>query len=746
VVTESRSPGKARSPEHNLPVPLTSLVGRTRELEAIGETLRRTRLVSLTGPGGVGKTRLALALAHGQLAKRSDGVWLVDLASGPATPDVAAETARVLEVGAPRGETDASALRSFLADRDVLLVLDNCEHVVAQCAELALELLSSCATVRVLATSREALGVVGETVWTLEPLERPDAYRLFVERARQRRPEFVPGEKTDDAIGQLCERLDRLPLAIELAAAEVGAMSPLEILAGVEARIGNLGGSGRREPPHHRTVRAAVAWSHQLLDGPEQEAFRSLAVFMGGFDAAAAAAAAHAPLDLIARLVDKSLVVVSETTEGRTRYRLLETVREYAGELLAEAGEVEAARERHFRHFLALAEIGREQWLQTGRQQITNELEDDYENIRAALEWAAESAPCAGLPMLAGTRDLFYKFGQGEGFRLAQLLLERCSARDRHRAEALIAAGQLASATGDLSTAESVLAEARELGRQLAEPVLEASAAWLQGIAGTVSGEPAAGREHLETSRALYSELGIPIGEARALAGLGGSYLFAGELDRARELHEAALAIYVAEDDRWGQGQCHTFLGLISEVATADLSAAASHYRHAVELLRPFRDATLLPVALLGQASVLARRDQEKAARVLAAAYGIRSRVGGEFQPVFRARADRLKADSEAALGDRFAEVWAAGARLGLDDVVALAFGTPKPRPAAPAGLTVRELEVVRLVADGLANKAIAARLHLSVRTVESHVRHALAKLGLENRTQLAGWARERNQ
>jgi predicted ATPase/DNA-binding CsgD family transcriptional regulator len=737
---------RVRSPEHNLPVPLTSLIGRARELEAVGETLRRTRLVSLIGPGGVGKTRLALALAHRQLPKRADGVRLVDLTSAPEEPDVAAEAARVLQLAVPRRAAALGAVRTLLADRDLLLVLDNCEHVVDKCAELATDLLGSCAAVRILATSREPLGVIGETVWTLAPLEPADAYRLFVERARQRRPEFVPAGDAEAAIAEVCERVDRLPLAIELAAARVAVMSLPEIVSSLKASIGDLAGGERLSPPHHRTMRAAVAWSHRLLDESDQQAFRRLAVFVGGFDAAAASAVANVSLDLVARLVDKSVIAVIQTPGGRTRYRLLETVREYAGELLAEAGEVEAARARHFRHFSALAEVGREEWLRTGRPQITNDLQDDYENVRAALEWALATKPCAGLPMLAGTRDLFYKLGQGEGFRLAQLLLERCPTRDRHRVEAQIAAGQLASATGDLPAAKSALAEARELSRQLGEPVLEASASWFQGVTETVSGHPLAGREHLETSRALYHELGIPIGEARALAGLGGSFLFANELDRAKELHEEALGIYVAQDDRWGQGQCHTFLGMIVETTTTDASAATPHYRRAVELLGPFRDTTLLPVALVGQAGVLARRDRERALRVVAAATAIRARAGGEFQPVFRARVEQVKGDAAAELGGRFEEVWAAGARLGLDDAIALAFGTGRPRPAAPAGLSARELEVVGLVADGLANKTIAARLHLSVRTVESHVRHALAKLALENRTQLAAWVHERNQ
>jgi DNA-binding CsgD family transcriptional regulator len=235
----------------------------------------------------------------------------------------------------------------------------------------------------------------------------------------------------------------------------------------------------------------------------------------------------------------------------------------------------------------------------------------------------------------------------------------------------------------------------------------------------------------------------VRIGEARALAGLGGSQLWAGELDTSKQLHEEALSIYVAEGDRWGQGQCHVFLGMIAE-ESATGPRATSHYRNAVELLRPFHDASLLPVALLGQASVLTRRDPATALKVLSAASAIRDRAGGQFQPPFRPRADRVRATAEAKLGPDAVRLWADGRRLDVDQAFALAFGVSKPRVAEPGGLSERELEIARLVAEGLANKTIAARLHLSVRTVEVHVRHALAKLGLENRTQLATWTHKR--
>jgi DNA-binding CsgD family transcriptional regulator len=507
-----------------------------------------------------------------------------------------------------------------------------------------------------------------------------------------------------------------------------------------------LGGGGRLVPPQHRTVRAAVEWSHQLLDPTEQKALRSLAVFVGGFDADAAASVAPGlSLDVLARLVDKSLVAVIESPRGRTRYRLLETVREFASELLVEADELDAARERHLRHFSALADVAREEWLSTGAQRFVNQLDDDYENVRAALEWAAASDPCSAMRLLAGTRDLFFRFGQADGLRLAQLLLERCPVRDRYRAEAQISAGQLAASMGDRGTARIVLSEARELSAELGEPVLEAWTRFFQGMTETFAGAIAAGREHLEASRALHHELGIRIGEGRSVAVLGISFVMARDTARAKELFETALSIYIAEKDQWGQGTCHTFLGMIAASNATDVSNPTSHYRKAVDFLRPLRDATVLPVALIGQAEVLGRREPATALKVAAAASAIRARIGGDFVPFVQARLERIRAAGEASLGGDAERLWAEGARLGVDDAVALAFGTPR-RPALPAGLSARELEVAGLVAEGLSNKAVAARLHLSVRTVESHVRHVLAKVGLDNRTQLATWAHERIQ
>jgi predicted ATPase/DNA-binding CsgD family transcriptional regulator len=727
-----------------IPAVLTSLIGRTRDLDGVGEVFRRGRLVTLTGPGGVGKTRLAIEVGRRQLSRRLDGVWLVDFAAGSETPDVMTETARVLGLRGRGGKAALNALRRYLAERDLLLVLDNCEHVIDECAHLTAALLDSCPQIRILATSRAPLAVSGETVWRLDPLGPDDARHLFLERARQRRPDFLPDDATELTIETLCERLDGLPLAIELAAARMSAMTPSEILAGLDARHDQLGGIRRHSPAHHRSLRAAVEWSYHLLDPTEQEAFRYLAVFVGGFDAEAAAAVVPGlSLEVLAGLVDKSVLSTAPGPGGKTRYRLLEMVRDYAHELLVASGELEAARERHFRHFLSLGQETRELWPSRRAPEFVQDLEADYANVRAALEWSAKADSCAGMHLLSGTLDLFQALGQADGRRLAELLLERCPVRDGNRVYVQISAGALAWWTGDHNAARRSLTEARRLSAELGERALEGWAWIFEGLVEVFGGSVGLAREHFEEGRRLHHDLGVS--EARSTAAIGLTFMLENDSHRARKLVEEGLAMAVSADDRFAQGQSHTYLGMIAQ-SMADERGATSHYKSAVQCLRPFHDATLISMALVGQAGLLARRDAATALKVASAASGLRIRVGGEFPPLVRMRVDEVRAIGERALGAEAGRAWKEGLHLGVDDAIALAFGAHRTRTTSAEGLSVREREVAELVAHGLSNKEIAARLHLSVRTVESHVRHMLTKVGLVNRTQLAGWIRERRQ
>jgi DNA-binding CsgD family transcriptional regulator len=257
------------------------------------------------------------------------------------------------------------------------------------------------------------------------------------------------------------------------------------------------------------------------------------------------------------------------------------------------------------------------------------------------------------------------------------------------------------------------------------------------------SGQVELGRPRLEAARGICRDAGDRVGEARAVAVLGLACIIEGDFDQARQLVDAALAVYRAEGDQWGQGQANTYLGIICE-DIGDEAGATRHNRSAIDCFRPFRDSTLLPTALASQASVLAVRDSRRALKVVAAARAIKTRDGGDFPAFFRMRADHAEAVAEAAVGEEAAACWKEGTRLDREEAIALAFGNAASRPAPVSGLSEREQEVARLVADGLANKTIAAQLHVSVRTVESHVRHVLTKLGLSNRTQLATWARDR--
>ena len=478
VITFPRAP--ERSP-HNLPLELSSFVGRKQEIAEVEVMLSEHRLLTLTGPGGSGKTRLALAVASDVARDFGDGVWLVDLAPLSDPGLVPQALASVLGVREAPGRELTQTLSDHLLPRTMVLVLDNCEHLIGACASLAEILLRHCPNLRVLATSREALGVLGEAIFAVPPLSMPDprhlptveslshyeAARLFVDRAEAVKPSFALTESNAMAVAQVCYRLDGIPLAIELAAARARALSVGQISSRLDESFRLLTGGGRSALAHQRTLRTAMDWSHDLLSEEERIAFRRLSVFAGGWTLEAAETVCAGGgidegevMDLLASLVDKSLVLVTEQRDGEARYRLLETVRQYALEKLEESGEAGEVRGRHAAWFLALAEEAGP--LMMGREQVgwLERTWPEQHNFRAAVRCFLERKDA---DRAIGLTWAFWRYWwvtglQGEARRWMEEVLESGDLPGNEvyparRAQANLIIGTYAWSEGDLTSA-----------------------------------------------------------------------------------------------------------------------------------------------------------------------------------------------------------------------------------------------------------------------------------------------------
>jgi predicted ATPase/DNA-binding CsgD family transcriptional regulator len=763
-------------PGTNLPLQLTSFVGRERETAQARGLLEETRLLTLSGPGGSGKTRLALAVASELVGSFEDGVWLVELAP-LSDPDLVPQAvASVLGVSETPGTPLLETLGDYLETRNVLLVLDNCEHLVAACASLAETLLRRCPDLRVVATSREALGVAGETLFPVPPLSLPDphhlqaaeglaryeASQLFVERARTVSPEFTVTGENAMAIAQVCYRLDGMPLAIELAAARIRVLSVDQISTRLDDSFRLLTGGGRSVLARQRTLRATMDWSYGLLTPEEQTLLGSLSVFAGGFtlgavEAVYAGERAEEVLDLLASLVDKSLVIVEEQ-DGEARYRLLETVRQYGREKLQESGEEELFRRRHAEYYLALAEKPEPDLREQGAWLLR--LGAEFDNFRAALRWTLgpeAEAPELGLRLATalGHRRFWAVYGLGEGLAWLERGLERDKAASKPlRADALSHAGWIANVQGNYDKALGLLEDNYVVSKEIGQNQTVAVSLIQLGQFLTMHGS---GKERIEALReeteALLPELSDPQLIGPLLIFLGLVALNKDDYPRTTALLEEGLRLFREIGDPYGTAICCGTLGFIA-LHQGDVDRADAWFEEALISLRELRDRVGILHCLMGAASVsgLRKEDAARAARLWGAAEALGEAASVPLLPAIESRYD-YEGDVAAAgsqLGENaFAAAWAEGRAMTPEEAVEYALAKPEqPEELAtpdvlPAGLSAREVEVLRLVARGLTNAQIATELYISSRTVNAHMGSVYHKIGSSTRAEAARFAAE---
>ena len=490
VLNDSRVHQLRSTSRHNLPAPRSSFIGREREMLEVKRELEMSRLLTLTGTGGSGKTRLALEVARDLMEAYSDGVWFVELAPLSEEALVPKAVAEALEVPERPDEPLAETLKEVLGSRELLIVLDNCEHLLEATARLADSLLDSCPYVSIMATSREGLGVEGEVTWpvpplntpdpqrspTVEELERSESARLFLARARNRDPSFAFTPGSAQAVAEVCSKLEGIPLAIELAAARVGTLSLEQISKRLEGSLELLTRGGRRVVHRQQTLRGELAWSHDLLLEQEKILFRRLSVFAGGWTLEAAEAAGSRNgieesevLDLLSGLVAKSLVMVEPTKQGGVRYRLLEPIRQYALEKLEQSGEIEDVKRAHAEYFLALAEEAELQLIGPLEAEWLERLEGELDNLRAALSRARARGEADSSLRLAGTlmSFWFWEGHYGEGRRwLEGALSQEGPTSALARAKALGAASLLAWRQSDYARAQGAAEEGLSLSKE----------------------------------------------------------------------------------------------------------------------------------------------------------------------------------------------------------------------------------------------------------------------------------------
>ena len=721
---------------NNLPQQMTSFIGRETAVEEVKSLLQKTRLLTLTGSGGCGKTRLSLQAAAEMLDGKGDGVWFVELASLADAALLPQTAANVLGVTEQPGQPILQTLVGYLKTKRMLILLDNCEHLVNAAAQFADTLLKNCPNVTLLATSREALNITGETqrrvsslslpdtkqTQTIESLSQYEAARLFIARALQAQTSFAVTNKNAPTLAQLCVHLDGIPLAIELAAARVRSLSLEEINGRLDNRFGLLTGGPRAALPRQQTLRALIDWSYDLLDAQEKALLRRLSVFSGGWTLEAAEAVGPAPptalpdtlaprgaadassalpvsdanesgkgaggvgleeweiLDLLTSLMDKSLVFVE--VGAATRYRLLETVKQYAAEKLRESGEEEAARRQHLRRYLAWAEEADSRLMGPEQADWLGRLETEHDNIRAALAWAAEKPDSgeAGLRLAGALWRFWERRGHlSEGRTLLTRALTRAedNVPARARANALSGAGGLAMRQDDYAAGKAFHEQALALRRAIGDQ---------RGVAGSLGNLSVLALEMRDyaTAETLFEEalqinraMGNRAWEANNLLSMGNLAMERKDYPAATALFEQSRQICREIGNRSGEASNLLSLGSVA-IGRGDYAEVQRRYADALVIFAALEDERTTAIVLEGFANLSARKAQpERSARLYGAAERLRESIGASLMPAMQEEHDRYVAGARATTdAAAFDAAWAEGDALALERAIELALET----------------------------------------------------------------------
>jgi len=769
---------------HNLPLSLSTFIGREAMVATILQWLPVHRLVTLTGVGGCGKTRLALETANRLLLQYADGTWLIDFTSAADPSLVVQAAANSLGLREQPSRPLTSTLVDYLQSRQVLLIFDNCEHLIDGVAQLATTLLQACPDLHILATSREPLGVTGEVICIVPPLSLPEhhpwrgpasgmaalaAYRaseavqLFVARAGTASPAFTLSVDNGGWVAEICRRLDGMPLAIELAAARARALSVREIAQRLDDRFRLLTAGSRTAPLRQQTLAATVDWSYNLLSHSERSVLQRLAVFAGGCTLTAAEAVCADEtvytgevMDVLAHLVDKSLVVADQKADS-TRYRLLETIRQYALDKLQLAGDLERVNARHCAFFVVWAEQASARLNGSDQLAWLEGYAAERDNLRAAARWAGGSRNDEAALRLAAALWRFWEvrgdFTEGRHW-LEEVLAAGSSALPAVRAEVHLGAGTLAWHQAQYGQSLAHNKTALALYEDLHDEQGVALALNHVGVQLMFQQEFAAAAECLEQSLALAKQLNNKWVMIYALHNLGEIARHQEDYGHAARQYEAALALAQELDDTWATSIQLVWLGVVAR-HLGHLAQAAAYLTQSLMMSRRLDDKEHTVECLEGFAGLTAAQGHPaKAVRLWGAADSLRQSLEIPLSPLERDEYQRSLTASRAALGETgFAAEWAAGRELALEQAVADALAAPTPvtEDDAPAqdetdtrqlgGLSAREREVAVLIAQGKSNREIAQAMTVGLKTVETYITRIFNKLGCDSRVQVATWA-----